>query len=331
MNLENKVLTYVGEGLFDKKIALFLLEFINSARDICIEQCHDLRATEDLLETLCDLVVKQCSFPFVFEPYHQRCQEPFDYYSFGLDFFRPLINWELSKVYQWHILAKMEQELKNGDNVVLFANHQSEADPQFFSLLIEDKYPSLAENIIFVAGERVLQDPLAAPFSMGRNLICIYSKKHIETPPERKTEKQMHNKRTMKRVAEMFEEGGQYIYVAPSGGRDRLDANGDIFVAPFDPQSIEMFYLMAKRSKHKTHFYPLTLSTFNVIPPPKHVAKELGENRCLNYSHIQMAFADEIDMESSSFQHPDKHTKRQLRAEAFYRIVEQSHRSLLNH
>jgi glycerol-3-phosphate O-acyltransferase len=30
-----------------------------------------------------------------------------------------------------------------------------------------------------VAGDRVTTDLLAMPFSMGRNLLCIFSKKHV--------------------------------------------------------------------------------------------------------------------------------------------------------
>jgi glycerol-3-phosphate O-acyltransferase len=43
-------------------------------------------------------------------------------------------------------------------------------------------------------------------------------------------------------------------YVAPSGGRDRPNQEGIVEVAPFDPQSIEMFNLMAKKSTRPTFF-----------------------------------------------------------------------------
>ena len=33
-------------------------------------------------------------------------------------------------------------------------------------------------------------DLLAMPFSMGRNLLCIFSKKHVDNPPELKSTKQ---------------------------------------------------------------------------------------------------------------------------------------------
>lgn len=48
---------------------------------------------------------------------------------------------------------------------------QTEADPQVISLLMErEGYGELASQLINVAGHRVTTDPLAIPFSMGRNL-----------------------------------------------------------------------------------------------------------------------------------------------------------------
>jgi glycerol-3-phosphate O-acyltransferase len=45
---------------------------------------------------------------------------------------------------------------------------------------------------------------MAIPFSMGRNLLCIHSKKYMETPPEGKHAKQTHNVRTLKKMSEMM-------------------------------------------------------------------------------------------------------------------------------
>ena len=39
------------------------------------------------------------------------------------------------------------------------------------------------------SGDRVTTDLLAMPFSMGRNLLCIFSKKHIDSVPELKSKK----------------------------------------------------------------------------------------------------------------------------------------------
>ena len=132
-------------------------------------------------------------------------------------------------------------------------------------ILLDEKYSEIAKKMIFVAGERVIKDPLAIPFSMGCDLLCIYSKKHINNIPKLKEEKLLHNRKTMQVMRDLLSEGGQIIYVAPSGGRDRPNNKKEIEIAPFDSQSIEMFYLISKRAKKKTHFFPLTLSTYNFI------------------------------------------------------------------
>jgi glycerol-3-phosphate O-acyltransferase len=72
----------------------------------------------------------------------------------------------------------------------------------------------MGAQLINVAGHRVTTDPLAIPFSMGRNLFCIYSKKYMEDPPEQKPEKQKHNVRTLKTMADMLVSG------ALEGGRE---------------------------------------------------------------------------------------------------------------
>ena len=49
-------------------------------------------------------------------------------------------------------------------------------------------------------------------------------------------------------MQELLNEGGCCIYVAPSGGRDRPNAMGEIEVAPFDAQSVELFWLLGKQA-----------------------------------------------------------------------------------
>ena len=104
--------------------------------------------------------------------------------------------------------------------VGVVAAAQSEADPQIFSVLLDPIYPGFAESTIFVAGDRVTTDLLAQPFSMGRNLLCIFSKKHVDNPPEQRADKMRHNRMVMKRMGQLLKEGGQCIWVAPSGGRE---------------------------------------------------------------------------------------------------------------
>ena len=46
----------------------------------------------------------------------------------------------------------MQRQLEAGDNVILLANHQTEADPGVFALLLEASHPNLATDVIYVAG-----------------------------------------------------------------------------------------------------------------------------------------------------------------------------------
>ena len=95
----------------------------------------------------------------------------------------------------------------------------------------------------------------------------------------------------------MFKDGGKIIWVAPSGGRDRKDANGEYEVAPFDSKSIEMFRLMADKAGRTTHFYPLSMLTYNVCPPPEQVGGAVGEQRTVKFSPAALHFGEEVDLE----------------------------------
>lgn len=280
----------------------------------------------EILDLFSKLLKKQLEDPFTFEPYHKKIREPIDYYKFGLDFIRPLVDFPHSSISGLENLRKIEEQLKREENVVLLANHQTETDPQAISIMLEKTHPHIGEAIIYVAGERVVTDPLAIPFSMGCDLLCIYSKRYIDHPPEEKLQKQLHNKNTMELMSRLLKEGGKIIYVAPSGGRDRKGKDGKIEIAPFDPASIEMFYLMAKKAKTPTHFYPFTLATYNLLPPPETIQKELGEMRMAKRSPIHIDFAPEFDMEHfPGYLEKNKSLRRKLRADSIWSIVNDSH------
>lgn len=260
--------------------------------------------------------------PYAFEPYHKKIRHPIDYYRFGLDFIRPLIDLPHSRIEGKKHLEAVADSLKKGENVILLANHQTESDPQAISVMLEKTHPQIAESMIFVAGERVVTDPLAIPFSMGCDLLCIYSRRYIDHPIEEKAEKQLHNKKTMQLMSRLLSDGGKIIYVAPSGGRDRMGARGFAEVAPFDADSIEMFYLMARKAKTATHFVPLALATYDLLPPPETIQRELGELRIAKRTAIHLSFAPAFDMEhfqgSSGI---DKKEKRELRCREIESIV----------
>lgn len=329
-NYLTKLTRYASEGGMSPTIAHTLREFYHSY--ITAVQSKGLSANDvaSFLDQFLERVVEQIRNPYIFSPFHTRIRKPFDYYAFGLNLLRPLVDFTHSTVVRQSIVNTMTSQLQQGHNVILLANHQTEPDPQAISLLLEKSHPTFAEEMIFVAGHRVVTDPLAIPFSLGRNLLCIYSKKHIDHPPELKAQKLQHNQRTLKQMGELLAEGGKCIYVAPSGGRDRADARGKVDVAPFDPQSIEMFWLISKQAKTPTHFYPLALSTYHLLPPPNSINKELGEQRQAQCVPIHLAFHDEISMDHfPGSDQADKKLKRQLRADYIWNIVREDYLALI--
>lgn len=277
---------------------------------------------EELFVTYLRLTSLQCQNPYPFQPYHEKKTSPFDYYQWGIDILSPLVNRKNSSVIGKEHLPEIENHLAKKENVVFFANHQTEADPIAISILLENLAPLLAKEMIFVAGERVVTDPLAVPFSLGRNLLCIYSKRYIDFPPENKREKQLHNKHTMEKMSTLLSEGGKAIYVAPSGGRDRPNGQGIFEIAAFDPQSIEMFYLMTQKAKKPTYFYPLALKTSELLPPPETIQVELGELRKAQYATIHLGLSARIEMEhivENAIK--DKYERREIRARSIWNMV----------
>ena len=329
MTFEEKLEKYLKSGIINEKYAALLQGFYDEYCKTLSRKGDSIDNHKQIFEILVELVRDQCQNPFHFDHYHQQIRAPFDYYLFGIEFLRPLINYSECKTYGLEIFDQIEEQMNQGDNVIFLANHQIEADPQAMSLLLERTHPKIAESKICVAGERVITDPLAVPFSLGCNLLCIYSKRYIDNPPELQEQKQLHNKKTMQVMAELLSEGGKAIYVAPSGGRDRRNDEGVVELAPFDGKSIEMMYLMARKSKHPTHFYPLALKTYSLLPPPSTIQTELGERRIIEGGGIKMAVAPEVDMEvfpGSDIK--DKHARREKRADYIHNLVVKAYDTL---
>lgn len=321
----------VAHGKMPAEIARVLGRFYFSYVEAVTANGHAIEEYLPTLHTFVDLVLGVLADPPVFGPYHAQEKEPFDYYHFGLDLLRPLVVFETSTVERLDMIDRMERQMSQGENVVLLANHQTEPDPQAISLLLEKTHPRFAEEMIFIAGHRVVTDPLAVPFSLGRNLVCIYSKKHMEVPPEQKMDKLHHNQRAMRRLGQLFAEGGKCIYVAPSGGRDRPGADGRVHVAPFDPQSIELFWLTAQQAGVPTHFYPLSLYTYPLLPPPNSVEKEVGERRHAQCTPIHLSFGDEIEMDSfPGSEGLSKKEKREARAAYIWGLVNRAYERMTN-
>lgn len=299
MNFTNTFTDTPIPSLIPEKYRKILEDFFISYQKVVQHSKQSILDYLPFFNTFVELVKAQIASPYEFGHFHKAVRSPIDYYRFGIEFLRPAVDMEKSSVIGWDIFAEIEHYLAKGENVVLFANHQIEADPQAISLLLEKSHSDLAENMIFIAGDRVISDPLAVPFSLGRNLLCIYSKKYLHSSSEEESiKKQEHNKKTIAVMAELLQVGGKCIYVAPSGGRDRPNEEGIVTVAPFDEKSIEMFYLIGSRCGHPTHFYPLALSTYEILPPPEELQVELGEARHVQGGSIHLAIGKEIDMEN---------------------------------
>jgi len=223
----------------------------------------------------------------------------FDFYTWGCNFFRYFIDTSESEVLGIDNLKNAMEQANKGENVVFFANHQSEADPQVMSILLDKVgFTEEASKIIFVAGHKVTTDPLAIPFSMGRDLICIHSKKHIDTDPDTKTMKSRQNLMAMSGMLTKLKEGGCVLWVAPSGGRDRRDVeSGKIPIAPYDSKTIDMFRLMGRKSKVKTHYYPLAMVSYELCPPPDFIEAGVGEQRNFRFAPVGIKVGEEITSE----------------------------------
>lgn len=321
----------VLKGKISEELAAVINNFYLSYDEAVEENGYSPDYIQPILNQFLDLVIEQLETPYQFELFHKRILTPFNYYRFGLEFFRPLVVFEKSTLHGIDNLNAIQVALAKKENVILLSNHQTEPDPQAISLMLEKSHPQLAEDMIFVAGHRVVTDPLAAPLSKGCNLLCIYSKRHMENPPEMKQEKLTHNQRTLKKIGQLLDEGGKCIYVAPSGGRDRPSPQGNIEVAPFDPQSIEMFSLIAQHASKPTHFHTLALATYDLLPPPSSVKKELGEHRHAHCTPIHLSFGKAIDMFNyPGSDDPDKKQRRQNRADYIWRLVADDYAKLFS-
>lgn len=276
-----------------------------------------------------DLVKKHLVQPHPFGIYHQKIVEPYDYYQFSLSFFRCFIDLPRSTLLGLEHVKEIDGLLERGENIILLSNHQIEPDPIVISILLEPHFPNVVQRLLCVSGERVTADPLTVPFSLGCNLLRIYSKKYIHHPPEKRGEKQRHNQKTMQKMVELLNMGGHIIYVAPSGGRDRPDAEGKIEVALCDSQSIAMLQLMSRSTRRPTHFYTLALFTYPLLPPPQVTKFEIGERRLVQNSAVHLAFGPQIDLAYHKMTSGNSlQEKRKLVAERVWRSIKEGYNQL---
>jgi len=342
--LVERIKTMVDNKMLAKPYAYVISEWYKTYQDAASKSKfanpNPEQYTERMFSTLIDLVQKQIESPYKFDCYHERLRAPFDYYKFGVDFARPLVDFANSRLGGIKNLNQAAKQIKAGDNVVFLANHQSEGDPHAVDVLISElaHHNELAGDMVFMAGDRVREDTLVVPFSLGRNLLTVYSKKHINDKPELKEEKQNHNRRTIKETENLFKEGGCCLWFAPSGGRDRRSTTtGKVEIAPFDPDAVEMMRFTAMKAKSgsgkDTHFYPMSLATYPLLPPPETVDKDLGERRVVKFTPLGLAIGKEIDWDhlldaSVAASTTDKNELRGLRAKAITKQVEDEYRKI---
>lgn len=284
-------------GRFPKKLIPVWQDFYNNYRNAVAgsgaQGANELLATK-IQATIADCVMLQLVQPYTFPSVHKRILEPYNYYEFGQRYVGALIDFQASVLGQPDRWAQIEAQLAAKHNVVLLANHQTEADPGVFAHMLAASHPEMATSVVYVAGDRVITDPLSKPFSMGRNLFCVHSKKHINDVPELYQEKADTNRKTLVAMARRLNEGGALIWIAPSGGRDRsLTPDGvDFLPDPFDASAVELMRSLTARAKQPGHLYPMAMYSWPVMPPPKTVDKTMGERRLTNYTGVGISVAE---------------------------------------
>ncbi|XP_022159428.1 glycerol-3-phosphate acyltransferase, chloroplastic [Momordica charantia] len=311
-------------GKLPSNVAAGMEELYQNYRNAVIESGNP-KADEIVLSNMAvalDRIFLDVEDPYVFSPHHKAVREPFDYYMFGQNYVRPLIDFGNSFVGNLSLFNDIDEKLQQGHNVVLISNHQTEADPAIISLLLEKTNPYIAENMIYVAGDRVISDPLCKPFSIGRNLICVYSKKHMFDVPELAEMKRKANTRSLKEMALLLRGGSQLIWIAPSGGRDRPDPlTGEWYPAPFDASSVDNMRRLIQHSGVPGHLFPLALLCYDIMPPPSQVEVEIGEKRVISFSGAGLSVAPEISFAEIAAAHETPDEAREAYSKALFDSV----------
>jgi glycerol-3-phosphate O-acyltransferase len=279
---------------------------------------------------IADRVLDQFVNPYTFPSLHTRITAPYDYYAFGQAYVRNLVDYSKSLVGNLERFDAIEAQLAAGENVVLLANHQTEADPAVWALLLEATHPRLATDVAYVAGDRVVTDPLCKPFSMGRNLFCVHSKKYMDVDPAAKEDKMKTNRKTVAALGKALGAGGQLLWIAPSGGRDRPSEAGEWAPAPFDPAAVELMRALTAKAAPRGHLWPLAMESGQMMPPPPAVVKEIGERRLTHYVGVGIALGPELDVEAATagLDEGDKEARAVAVARAAYAAVAKEYAAL---
>ncbi len=316
-----KILENERENLTEQ-VYFHLKALFDGFAEVAFEKNLSVIEIKRILELYLSLIKKELTTPSTFGIYHQQETSPIDFYSFAIDFFKPFIDKKDCNILGKKHIKEIIEILDKGENVILLANHQTEADPTLLGVLLDDEYPGLIRKLIAIAGARVTSDPVVTPMTRGQNIICVYSKRYFDHHPEKMKEMQQHNSSAMLQLRHLLSDGGQLVYIAPSGGRDRKNEEGILFPAQFNPDSIELMRIVGEKADKKTHFFPLAMYTYQVLPPPEKIKKEIGEERKLCHAPIHIAFGEEVHMNPPSPEEKkDKELFRVKQASAVYNQV----------
>ena len=294
-------------GVLPSKYKSTFLGLIDSYKAQMLKATNgdEARASEALTSIFKDMMTAYAGqivgTPYEFPSHHICIREPFDYYQMANAYIGSLVEFDRSILRYPERWTAIQQALDAGENVVLMGNHQSEGDAAFIPLLTETTHPGLGESITYVAGDRVVTDLLCKPFSMGKNLLCVHSKKHMDDDPALKPAKMKQNLNTVKAMQRLLKKGGICIWIAPAGGRDRRGPDGSITPDTFDPAAIEMLRkLGTKKGAAKTHYYPLAMATYDIMPPPVAKEKSIGEERIVNFTGAGLSLGEELDVDPAT-------------------------------
>ncbi|KAF5834749.1 hypothetical protein DUNSADRAFT_8476 [Dunaliella salina] len=284
----------------------------------------DEKLVAQVQASIADNVLLQFRDPYTFPSFHQRMITPtYSYFEFGQRYVASLTDFANSVLGHRKRWDQAAAQLAAGENVVLLANHQTEADPGVFAHMLMSVHPSMAEEVVYVAGDRVVTDPMCKPFSMGRNLFCVHSKKHLNDIPEQRAAKMETNRKTLFAMQRSLNNGGMLIWIAPSGGRDRPNAEGKWIPDKFDPAAVELMRSLAARAKKPSHIYPMAMFSWPMMPPPKTIDKDIGERRITNWTPVGISLCEELDVSKvlSGIDTDDKEQQQKALAETAHRAA----------
>ncbi|MFA6501843.1 MAG: glycerol-3-phosphate acyltransferase, partial [Parachlamydiales bacterium] len=83
----------ISKKYFDN-LSDFYFSYKNATKELISQDDLD-----SIFDTLIDLLFKEIASPFKFLPFHQKITHPFNYQKFSIDFLKPLVDLEKSKLY----------------------------------------------------------------------------------------------------------------------------------------------------------------------------------------------------------------------------------------